>query len=97
MQATARGVIDVPLSALPQKGEKGEGSRVRVHTTAADDPPGRGRGVVIPRFTLEDGDDVLVDALPEAADAYTVAIVGMVRSEERRVGKEWRSRWSPYH
>ena len=23
--------------------------------------------------------------------------VGMVRSEERRVGKECRSRWSPYH
>ena len=24
-------------------------------------------------------------------------IVGTVRSEERRVGKECRSRWSPYH
>ena len=24
-------------------------------------------------------------------------IVGNVRSEERRVGKECRSRWSPYH
>ena len=23
--------------------------------------------------------------------------MGMVRSEERRVGKECRSRWSPYH
>src|SRR3989441_12759702 len=22
---------------------------------------------------------------------------GVTRSEERRVGKEWRSRWSPYH
>src|SRR3712207_7296662 len=22
---------------------------------------------------------------------------GAVRSEERRVGKEWRSRWAPYH
>ena len=21
----------------------------------------------------------------------------LIRSEERRVGKEWRSRWSPYH
>ena len=27
-----------------------------------------------------------------------IAIIGdMVRSEERRVGKECRSRWSPYH
>ena len=23
--------------------------------------------------------------------------IGMARSEERRVGKECRSRWSPYH
>src|SRR2546422_7213500 len=27
----------------------------------------------------------------------TVAMVVVVRSEERRVGKECRSRWSPYH
>ena len=26
-----------------------------------------------------------------------LTIRGMVRSEERRVGKECRSRWSPYH
>ena len=25
------------------------------------------------------------------------AIAGLIRSEERRVGKECRSRWSPYH
>ena len=24
-------------------------------------------------------------------------VVGFIRSEERRVGKECRSRWSPYH
>ena len=27
----------------------------------------------------------------------TVAASGKLRSEERRVGKECRSRWSPYH
>ena len=27
----------------------------------------------------------------------STASVGAVRSEERRVGKECRSRWSPYH
>ena len=32
-------------------------------------------------------DDVLIDNLPDVRD----------RSEERRVGKECRSRWSPYH
>ena len=26
-----------------------------------------------------------------------VAVAGLGRSEERRVGKECRSRWSPYH
>src|SRR2546422_9122574 len=34
-------------------------------------------------------------------DAYTVTFTsgttGQTRSEERRVGKECRSRWSPYH
>ena len=27
----------------------------------------------------------------------TIPLDGQVRSEERRVGKECRSRWSPYH
>ena len=26
-----------------------------------------------------------------------ILIIGILRSEERRVGKECRSRWSPYH
>src|SRR2546430_12217937 len=29
--------------------------------------------------------------------AMAAAVNGMARSEERRVGKECRSRWSPYH
>src|SRR2546427_13014231 len=29
--------------------------------------------------------------------AQVVAILFLIRSEERRVGKECRSRWSPYH
>ena len=33
------------------------------------------------------------DFSPEVIDAYIQAM----RSEERRVGKECRSRWSPYH
>ena len=33
-------------------------------------------------------------AINYGADAV---YLGMVRSEERRVGKECRSRWSPYH
>src|SRR2546422_3398441 len=32
-----------------------------------------------------------------AGDIVSVVSVGGIRSEERRVGKECRSRWSPYH
>ena len=37
----------------------------------------------------------LVDSLVDIAASLTNLLV--VRSEERRVGKECRSRWSPYH
>ena len=39
-------------------------------------------------------EDELLIALP--GEEFTVAAVSH-RSEERRVGKECRSRWSPYH
>ena len=29
--------------------------------------------------------------------AIVLSLLGLIRSEERRVGKECRSRWSPYH
>ena len=34
---------------------------------------------------------------PELAMHDIIVISGHARSEERRVGKECRSRWSPYH
>src|SRR3989441_13347124 len=34
-----------------------------------------------------------IDGIPE----YVRAVQALLRSEERRVGKECRSRWSPYH
>ena len=40
-----------------------------------------------------DYDDYLLDL----TQLYVVAIKGQLRSEERRVGKECRSRWSLYH
>jgi len=33
----------------------------------------------------------------QAAHDFLVEAFGFTRSEERRVGKECRSRWSPYH
>src|SRR5258707_7992519 len=40
--------------------------------------------------------DGCVDAAVELVEAFGGALA-MDRSEERRVGKECRSRWSPYH
>src|ERR1041385_2816401 len=36
-------------------------------------------------------------ARAESRKASTAAPAAEERSEERRVGKEWRSRWAPYH
>src|SRR5207249_11776517 len=41
-------------------------------------------------------DCVTIDVLPRTP-GNNVYVGFMVRSEERRVGKECRSRWSPYH
>ena len=39
----------------------------------------------------------LVVSVVSAIDGHADMAFGNVRSEERRVGKECRSRWSPYH
>src|SRR5688572_3515454 len=48
---------------------------------------------------IKDTLDVLAKDLPKAKDAYPRDFIdnSVLRSEERRVGKECRSRWSPYH
>src|SRR2546427_9973237 len=46
-------------------------------------------------FRFERGMDFA--ATPEAIERATQLILDVCRSEERRVGKECRSRWSPYH
>ena len=38
-----------------------------------------------------------IDSRSGNEDSIFVPIIGERRSEERRVGKECRSRWSPYH
>ena len=40
----------------------------------------------------------VVDLVTQARERVATAVnIAEVRSEERRVGKECRSRWSPYH
>ena len=53
------------------------------------------RQLAPPRPELLSGPEGLV-ALARDGDA-DVVVSALVRSEERRVGKECRSRWSPYH
>jgi len=48
-------------------------------------------------FRFNNPDALLVLLLAAAAWATTHAVERASRSEERRVGKECRSRWSPYH
>src|SRR4051794_41379339 len=52
------------------------------------------RGTDFVRVPIEDGVAELKTVDP---DLYEDAAVFFGRSEERRVGKECRSRWSPYH
>ena len=43
---------------------------------------------------------ILVDSKSVAVIGISAGVAGIlaaIRSEERRVGKECRSRWSPYH
>src|SRR5256885_8213704 len=58
---------------------------------------GAGWRVGITQFAVDQlGDITLVD-LPKEGDLVTKGQRFGTRSEERRVGKECRSRWSPYH
>src|SRR3990167_4739891 len=43
------------------------------------------------------GCEIIVKPAKKREDGYKITINHLMRSEERRVGKECRSRWSPYH
>src|SRR2546430_7901723 len=69
---------------------------------AACDPSRMGLGPVFAMHRAEGlsgltpGDADLIE-INEAFAAQVLAVLEAMRSEERRVGKECRSRWSPYH
>ena len=52
------------------------------------------RITVLHRMQVEEGNDIIENARTKRVGFVTA---GDTRSEERRVGKECRSRWSPYH
>ena len=62
----------------------------------------RGLGAIIPvhgelAAVLPLLESLCGEAVPAAQRPARVVLVDDARSEERRVGKECRSRWSPYH
>ena len=48
-------------------------------------------------FTVKSNDITRSFIYKKTGEMVTVSIIDIIRSEERRVGKECRSRWSPYH
>ena len=57
----------------------------------------RKTGVSIPITLWENEEDMLATESSHFFQEQLVKFVTFFRSEERRVGKECRSRWSPYH
>src|SRR5258706_9322114 len=58
-----------------------------------DQHPGGRIAIVADHYRLSE----LVSAFRAGANGYFIDVMTCDRSEERRVGKECRSRWSPYH
>src|SRR5690554_8239935 len=57
------------------------------------------KGLIERRRNPADGRSVLIHLTPygkEMREYSKTVVLGFDRSEERRVGKEWRSRWSAY-
>ena len=55
------------------------------------------RPIPLPTIELVSKGDKIVDEFLESIQQYDPDYSVFMRSEERRVGKECRSRWSPYH
>ena len=49
------------------------------------------------KFVVVSDNDVAKEMLLTQANSFSKGLLSEIRSEERRVGKECRSRWSPYH
>ena len=97
-----KGCIDNPLVELPLK-ENGhldvggavgrDGVMTVIRDNRLQKEPTVGQ---VPLVSGEIAED-LTSYYAYSEQIPTVCALGMLRSEERRVGKECRSRWSPYH
>ena len=75
---------------LLRAAQEGSRSGVLIASLPRNDPE-------LARAALAGGADVLKVHLNVTHNASGVRFGSLCRSEERRVGKECRSRWSPYH
>src|ERR1041384_1521269 len=71
-------------------GPNGAGKTTTFHMIVGLTPPDAGRIVI-------DGADITDVPMYLRARNHGISYLPQERSEERRVGKECRSRWSPYH
>ena len=65
--------------------------------TLKEDAKRHGIRILAPDINYSEGVSVIRDSKAFWLGFFNVKGIGRTRSEERRVGKECRSRWSPYH
>ena len=77
---------------LPDQSKRKFNKPISIEDLAVDIGPGLAKATVAGRIN-----GVLVDASEIITKSENLTFKKTNRSEERRVGKECRSRWSPYH
>src|SRR5256886_12489067 len=88
-------VTGVQTCALPIYGAGGVDGRPQDPLRLEEVSAHARRKIVALQLPLQPGGEQSL--LPRPYDSAVVGVAAESRSEERRVGKECRSRWSPYH
>ena len=87
------------IAAIADRVSKSPAARLSEHAPATDPLHHElgGKAILFENVMLPDGSRSDVPLLINAFGSYKRIEMALARSEERRVGKECRSRWSPYH
>ena len=90
-------VGDIPVKQAQQEVRPKEKTRPRIENSSFDDYQEKRIQSYMPKRPVDLGIDDEIQAEVSRAKKEIDGLVSHIRSEERRVGKECRSRWSPYH